>query len=169
VSTPSGPEQAETAPDRRVPSGEDPAAPIERLARKLLAAREHSRVELSRKLRSRGFDAALVATVVERLTRAGAIDEARLAEVYVAERAGKGFGPLRIQGELWEKGLPEELFDPYINAFQEAWPGYLAAAHDRRFGPGRPVDRDDFGRRARFLEQRGFPPEMIRRYLHWTD
>lgn len=148
---------------------QDPTAPIERLALKLLAAREHSRAELTRKLRSRGFDAALVDAVIARLNRIGAIDEARLAEHYVAERAGKGFGPLRIQGELWEKGLPEELFDPYLDALAEAWPEYLATAHDRRFGPGRPVDRADFGRRARFLEQRGFPPELIRRYLRWTD
>jgi regulatory protein len=148
---------------------QDPTIAIERLALKLLAAREHSRLELTRKLRSRGFDAALVAAVIARLNRTGAIDEARLAEQYVAERAGKGFGPLRIQGELWEKGLPEELFDPYLDALADAWPDYLAAAHDRRFGPGRPVDRADFGRRARFLEQRGFPSEMIRRYLRWTD
>lgn len=148
---------------------QDSTAPIERLALKLLAAREHSRVELARKLRARGFDAALVAAVIARLHRIGAIDEARLAEQYVAERAGKGFGPLRIQGELWEKGLPEELFDPYLDALADAWPDHLAAAHDRRFGPGRPVDRADLGRRARFLEQRGFPPELIRRYLRWTD
>ena len=156
-------------PEPRDQSDADPAAPIERLALRLLAAREHSRAELARKLRSRGFDAALVAVVVERLSQIGAVDEARLAEHYVAERAGKGFGPLRIQAELWEKGLPEELFDHAIQALTQAWPDYLAAAHDRRFGPSQPVDRADYGRRARFLEQRGFPSEMIRRYLRWTD
>ena len=150
-------------------SDQDPSAPIERLALKLLAAREHSRVELMRKLRSRGFDPGLVGAVLERLTLTGAIDEARLAEHYVAERAGKGFGPLRIRAELWEKGLPEDLFDHHLEALEGEWPDYLAAAHDRRFGPGRPTDRADCARRGRFLEQRGFPPEMIRRYLRWND
>lgn len=157
------------------PSGSDdrsdqaPTTPIERLALKLLAAREHSELELTRKLCSRGFETALVAVVIARLRRVGAIDEARLARHYVAERAGKGFGPLRIRGELWEKGLPEDLIAPHIAALAESWPDHLAAAHDRRFGPGPPMDRSDYGRRARFLEQRGFPREMIRRYLRWTD
>jgi regulatory protein len=150
-------------------SDRDPTAPIERLALKLLATREHSRAELSRKLHSRGFDAALVDAVIERLTLIGAIDEARLAEQYVAERAGKGFGPLRIRAELREKGLPDDLFDHHLRATEGAWLDYLAAAHDRRFGASQPTDRAEYARRGRFLEQRGFPAEMIRQYLRWND
>lgn len=142
---------------------------IERLVLKLLAAREHSRAELTRKLRARGYDPRSVEAVLERLTRTGAIDEARLAELYVAERARKGFGPLRIQAELWEKGLSETLIDPYLDALGEAWPQHLADVHDRRFGPGAPIDRADYLRRARFLEQRGFPSELIRRFLRSKD
>lgn len=160
---------AERALDESDLSGQDPSAPIERLALKLLAIREHSRRELTRKLGGRGFDPALVDAVIDRLTRSGALDESRLAEHYVAERSGKGFGPLRIRAELREKGLPEDLFDPYLKAFDGVWPEHLAAAHDRRFGPTRPTDRADYARRGRFLEQRGFSPEMIRRYLRWND
>lgn len=169
VSTADGSDPAEQAPDEWGLSGLDPSGPIERLALKLLATREHSRRELARKLGARGFDPALVDGVIDRLTRSGALDESRLAEHYVAERSGKGFGPLRIRAELWEKGLPEDLFDPYIAALEAVWPDYLAAVGERRFGPGQPVDRADYARRARFLEQRGFPPEMIRRYLRCSD
>jgi regulatory protein len=169
VSTADGSGSAERAPDEWNLPGLDPSAPIERLALKLLATREHSRRELARKLGARGFDPALVDGVMDRLIRAGALDESRLAEHYVAERSGKGFGPLRIRAELWEKGLAEDLFDPYLDALEADWPDYLAAAYERRFGPGQPVDRADYARRARFLEQRGFPPEMIRRYLRWND
>lgn len=142
---------------------------LERLALKLLAAREHSRLELARKLGTRGFAPAQVAAVIDRLTLEGALDETRLAEHYVSERAGKGFGPLRILAELREKGLPETLIAPHLQGLEGAWPDTLAAAHDRRFGPTRPTDRADYARRGRFLEQRGFPPEMIRRYLRWND
>jgi regulatory protein len=156
-------------PDWSGVSGQDPSAPIEGLALKLLAVREHSRLELERKLRVRGFDGDLVDAVIERLTRSGAIDEARMAELYVSERAGKGFGPLRIRAELAERGLAEDLFSPYLHAMEGLWPEYLAAAHDRRFGAGPPADRSDYAKRGRFLERRGFPAGMIRRVLRWKD
>lgn len=164
-----GPDSAQGRPVGETSPSAEVQAAIERLALKLLAAREHSRVELARKLRARGYDPTPVEAVLERLAKVGAIDESRLAELYVAERVRKGFGPLRIRGELWEKGLSEEFFDPYLDALEGAWPEHLASAHDRRFGPGLPVDRDDYLRRARFLGQRGFPAELIRRFLNWTD
>ena len=150
-------------------SGDDPSAPIERLALKLLGAREHSRLELARKLQARGFEPTLVDRVIDRLSLAGALSEARLVERYVAERVSKGFGPLRIRAELREKGLPDVLIEPQLEEMQGAWPEHLAVAHDRRFGAGPPTDRADYARRGRFLEQRGFPPELIRRHLRWSD
>jgi len=148
---------------------EGSTAEIEGLALKLLAAREHSRLELGRKLRARGFADDAVDAVLARLTASGALDESRLAELYVAERVRKGFGPLRIRAELAEKGLPDALIDPRLNDRAGEWPQLLAAAHDRRFGSCVSSDPSDYARRGRFLEQRGFPAEMIRRYLRWND
>lgn len=148
---------------------EDPTAGIEHVALRLLAAREHSRLELGRKLRARGFASDEVDAVLARLIAAGAVDESRLAGLYVAERVHKGFGPLRIRAELVEKGLPDALIDPHLTSLAADWPHCLAAAHERRFGSGPPADRADYARRGRFLEQRGFPAEMIRRYLRWND
>ena len=146
-----------------------PAAAIERLALRLLATREHSRLELARKLQARGYTADTLGPVLARLAEQGAIDEARLAQTYVAERVGKGFGPLRIRAELRDKGLPDAAIDPYLRAMNDDWPALLAAAHERRFGAEPPADETDLGRRGRFLEQRGFPPELIRRQLRRHD
>jgi regulatory protein len=146
----------------------DPDA-LERLALRLLAAREHSRLELARKLAVRGFEPAEIETVLARLTADRAIDEDRLAEIYVAERAGKGFGPLRIRAELHEKGLTDATIAPHLTPMNDAWPGLLAAVAERRFGAAPPADRADYARRGRFLENRGFPPELIRRHLRWND
>ncbi len=151
------------------PAAAPDPADIERLALKLLATREHSRLELARKLAARGHDPETVGPVLDRLSAAGALNEARLAETYVAERAGKGFGPLRIRAELREKGLSDEAIDPYLGAMSDDWLALLADAHDRRFGPALPTDHAEYGRRGRFLEQRGFPTELIRRHLRWND
>lgn len=147
----------------------DPAAAIERLALKLLAIREHARRELARKLAARGFAEADIDAVLDRLAADGSINEARLAEYYVAERMGKGFGPLRIRGELREKGLEDDLIGRSLEPLWDEWPACLADACDRRFGSEPPVDRAEYGRRARFLEQRGFPTDSIRRFLRWPD
>lgn len=158
--TPSCPESA--PPDA-------PAADIERLALKLLATREHSRLELMRKLRARGFERGDIDPVLDRLGREGALDAGRFVEHYVAERAEKGFGPLRIRAELREKGLAEDLIDRQLGNMQDAWSDYLANAHERRFRGCLPADRSALGKQVRFLEQRGFPTEAILRFLRFDD
>lgn len=150
-------------------AGPDQSPGIERLALKLLAIREHSRLELARKLRARGYDPGAVEEVLVGLADQGALDEVRLTETYIAERVGKGFGPLRILAELREKGLTDAAITPFLDARNDEWPTLLAAAHERRFGQTQPTDQADYGRRGRFLEQRGFPPELIRRHLRRKD
>ncbi len=135
------------------------------MALKLLAIREHSRRELARKLQARGFAVTGIETVLDRLAAEGSLDEERMLAVYVAERLGKGFGPLRIRAELREKGLSDSAIEPHLEVVADDWPLHLAQAHDRRFGDNPPLDQADYGRRGRFLEQRGFPIEMIRRFL----
>lgn len=142
---------------------------IAQRALRLLAIREHSRRELARKLVTRGYQAADIDVALEQLVAEGAINESRLAEYYVAERVGKGFGPRRIRGELREKGLADALIEQHLEPLRNDWPDHLAAAHARRFGHEPPADRAEFGRRARFLEQRGFSTDLIRRLLRWTD
>ncbi|HYN77075.1 MAG TPA: regulatory protein RecX [Lamprocystis sp. (in: g-proteobacteria)] len=126
-------------------------------------------MELERKLSARGYGAADIVPVLVRLTAQGALDEARLAETYAAERVGKGFGPLRIRAELREKGLPDAVIDPYLETMNDAWPDQLTQVYHKRFGLAAPTDHADYGRRGRFLEGRGFPPELIHRLLRQTD
>ena len=154
---------------RTRPLDRDPTPEVERLALKLLAAREHSRYELERKLAERGFDQLPIERVLDRLEGAGLVDDARVAAHYIRERAGKGFGPLRIRGELRQKGVADAIVERYLEPWRDDWPACLAQAHDRHFGSEPPADRAEFGRRARFLEQRGFTAESIRRFLRWDD
>lgn len=147
----------------------DENAAIEAVALRLLAQREHSHRELSRKLHARKLDPALIEPLLERLEAEGALDEARLTGHYVAERAEKGFGPLRIRAELREKGVSDALIESELDQWRERWPDQLARVHDRRFGPARAQDRAEMARRGRFLEQRGFPTDLIRRLLWRND
>lgn len=147
----------------------DPATAAEQMALRLLAARDHSRTELARKLSARGIADDVAAEALDRLERAGGIDPRRLVEHYVEERAGKGFGPLRIRGELRRKGVSDEVIDLKFGTMMDEWDACLTDVHNRRFGSEPPADRDELARRARFLEQRGFPADSIRRLLRWID
>jgi regulatory protein len=147
----------------------DPSSEILERARTLLASREHSRLELRRKLQARGFDDGRIGQALDALEREGSLDESRFTELYLAERAAKGFGPVRIRVELREKGIDDDVIERHLQGVQDDWAGYLSEIYDRRFGSEPPSDRAEYARRGRFLEQRGFPIEMIRRVLRWPD
>lgn len=138
-------------------------------ALRLLASREHSREELRRKLYQRGYAAAEVERLIEDLAAQGLVSDRRMAETYIAERVRKGFGPLRIRQELYHKGLPDDLVESALIRPQRVWLDAMSAAHDKKFGPGRAADAKTYARRARFLEYRGFPAELIAGFLDGKD
>jgi len=69
----------------------------------LLARREHTRLELERKLADREFDSTVIGDVLDRLQEDGLLDEDRFIESFVRTRVGKGHGPARIQAELGQR------------------------------------------------------------------
>jgi regulatory protein len=73
----------------------------------LLARREHSRMELTQKLKLRNFSENEISQTIEQLTQQDLQSDKRFAECYMRSRAEKGFGPVRIKFELREKGVDE--------------------------------------------------------------
>jgi len=110
-----------------------------------------------------------VESVLADLGRRGLVSDARMAEAYVAERLEKGFGPLRVRQELRRRGVADELIDPHLERAESEWLRRLASAHDRKFGARPAGDSKELGRRARFLEYRGFPSDLIGRFLFGDD
>jgi regulatory protein len=84
----------------------------------------------------------------------------------VAERLRKGFGPLRIRRELRDKGLSDALIEPHLHLSTELWLELIETVHTKRFGEGPVMDTKERGRRGRFLEYRGFPTDLIARFLN---
>ncbi len=142
---------------------------IGRDALRLLAIREHSRRELQRKLLSRGHAEDLIEQLLDDLSNRGLLNEERMTEAYAAERVRKGFGPVRIRQELHRRGLVDDLIDSHLDKSKQEWLGLMAAAHDKKFGPARVFDAKECARRARFLEYRGFPADLIAAFLRGDD
>lgn len=142
---------------------------VRRIAMDLLAQREHSTAELRRKLTDRGCDSALVEDVLAGLARDGLLSDRRFAEEYINYRAQKGFGPVRIRAELHERGIDSELIEELLDPQDQRWWQLAQAAHRKRFGEAPPRDIRERAKQARFLQQRGFTAEQIRRVLRHDD
>lgn len=141
---------------------------LEQALMRLLAAREHTRAELRGKLASRCAEPQLLEQVIDELRERGLQSDGRFAEQYVSSRMRRGFGPLRIRRELQERGVEAPLLEASLDEQGAAWFELLRETHRRKYGAGLPGDFKERARRARFLEYRGFPAEMIRRLL-WSE
>lgn len=132
----------------------------------LLARREHSRVELGRKLSAHAESDEIMA-LLDSLERDNLLSNARYAETLARARAGRQ-GSLRLKAELRAKGVPEDLTGEVL---AQARAGDLEAARavwHRKFGHP-PADAAERGRQMRFLASRGYPGEVIRRVVAGGD
>lgn len=139
----------------------DDPAKIRRVALDLLARREHSRIELARKLQQRGAMPALLEPILDDLAHKGLLSEARYVEGMVRKRAQAGYGPLRIQEELQRQGIPLASVRQAIQDCECDWHGLLEQVWRRKFGGAVPVDAKTRAKQARFLSYRGFPLDWL--------
>jgi regulatory protein len=138
-----------------------------RAALELLARREHTRRELTRKLAARGFPDAIVAPVLDDLERSGALAEARFTDSFVRARIAKGQGPQRIRAELAQRGIDAEAADEVLRGAEVDWLDAIRTVRAKRFGPEPPSDYAERARQARFLQYRGFDSAQIRAALEF--
>jgi len=135
----------------------------------LLAGREHSRRELARKLNARGFGEGRVGDLLDDLEQRGLLSDERFAGEYVAMRARKGFGPVRIRAELVDRGVASGLIEDALDRPEYDWRGLLQEVCRSKYGESAPCDRREMARRARFLVHRGFPETLVRELLLDAD
>ena len=139
------------------------------LARALgaLARREHSRAELRRKLAPHAESAEQLDRLLADLEAKKLLSDRRLAEVMARSR-GDRFGAARVKQELRARGVADplvretvgELSRTELNRAREVW---------RRKFDAPPADAAERARQMRFLAQRGFNAEVIRRVVGGRD
>lgn len=149
----------------------DTPVSIRRAAMNLLARREHGHVELARKLLLRGADADMIEVELQRLIEDGLLSEQRYLESYIRSRANAGRGPMRIREELTQRGLQRGDVEQALNAADIDWDENMRELWQRRFA-GQVVDLKDKAKQSRFLAQRGYEADAVRRLLDkqgWTN
>jgi regulatory protein len=128
-----------------------------------LARRDHSRAELARKLATHG-DADEIEAVIERMGELGLQSDTRYAEAFVRGKAGR-FGASRLRSELARRGIDRELIDEAITSECVESEAERARAVLRGRFTEPPADTREWARQARFLQTRGFAPDLIRKLL----
>jgi regulatory protein len=129
-----------------------------------LARRDYSAGDLRRKLLEKGYDAVVVAPLLDALRAEKLLDDKRYAENFVAYHAARGQGPLRVRADLRRQGLEGTLIEECLDAFPD-WIVQLRKAQQKKFGAKLPTDFADKQRQARFLGYRGFTSAQIRSAL----
>ncbi|WP_371924876.1 regulatory protein RecX [Endozoicomonas sp. SCSIO W0465] len=126
----------------------------------LLARREHGFTELARKLSSR-FPPELVTEALTRLREERLQSDDRFVESYVYSRQQRGYGPLRIKSELFQKGIDSAMIGQYLQEQHASWEQLAQQVKEQKFGRHSPEDGKARARIIRFLIQRGFTTEQI--------
>jgi len=136
---------------------------LEARAMRLLARREHSRLELARKLSRIAGEGQEVDRVLDDLARKGWLSDARFAEHSVRARARR-FGPLKVAHELRCKGIGEEVIEAAFRAAGIDGTADMQRVWQSRFSE-KPVNDRERARQVRFLQGRGFPLDNVLRFL----
>ena len=142
----------------------DKASPTDAYGRGLglLSRREHSARELEAKLSRKGHDKQEITSAIGRLRGKSYQSDERFAIGITRTRIAQGYGPARIRAELKSHGLADVAIRAAIAAADADWLALATAQLKRRFGAKLPPDREERGRRARFLLRRGFDPATVR-------
>jgi regulatory protein len=146
-------------------SSNDPYQKALNTALRVLTRRDHSKHELSQKLKARGYAGEVIDEVISECERFDYINDERTAQIFIRQLHRKGYGRKRIQFELNLKGfrgkfiqgvLAKSISD--IDEYQSAEKIYQKRA--RRFDREKDVlKRKD--KIYRFLYGRGFSKTVI--------
>lgn len=132
-------------------------------ALRLLSRREYSAKEIADALAAKGYDSLLLESLLEDLQALNLQSDPRFAAAYCRSRQQRGFGPLRIKQELQQKGIAAELINEVLNNCETPWERLIESVRVKRFGAEAPIDNSSIAKQMRFLNYRGFPPELV----HW--
>jgi regulatory protein len=128
-----------------------------------LAAREHSRLEMARKLARHDEDSEAIDALLDTLELQGLLSTDRYVASVLHRRAPR-LGAARLRQELRAKGVPDDAMRNSLQGLAETEEARAREVWQRRFGAPA-ADQRELARQARFLLARGFSGEIVRRVL----
>jgi regulatory protein len=128
----------------------------------LLARREHSCLELQRKLSEKFPDSSeIIGQVVVELQRDNLQSDERFSEAFISSRIRRGQGPNRISMELQQRGVDSDLTEHMLEKTDVDWCKLASAVLRKKYGTSFCSDFKERAKRSGFLHYRGFNSEQI--------
>jgi regulatory protein len=140
----------------------DPTSLHERALR-LLARREHSRAELTRKLEQAGFDHDGIAPLLDAFEAKNWLSDRRFAGSYVADHLSKA-GSIKLAFELRQRGVSDAVIDDVLRESRDSELERARKVWQKKFSSA-PNDANEKARHIRFMQSRGFTTEVIQRVI----
>ncbi len=138
-----------------------PEQSIRNTALDLLARREHTRLEITRKLQAKKYALGEIDRLLDQLEREGLQSDTRFVESYLDSRSQRGFGPLKIKLGLRERGISSDLIDAYVDFNDRVWLEVAHREYEKKYGDQVLQSERDQAKCERFLRSRGFTSDII--------
>jgi regulatory protein len=129
-----------------------------------LSRREHSRLELERKLAAHAETPEAIPLLLDALEKEGWLSNERYALSLLHRRAPVR-GTARIVAELRQSGVAETEIADLREGLRATEYARALEVWQKRFGGEAPADRAAYAKHARFLDSRGFAHDVIHRIL----
>ena len=136
-------------------------------ALRLLARREHSRAELVRKLERAGFTRDDIGPLLDAFEAKNWLSDRRFAESYVADHRARA-GSVKLAYDLRQRGVSDGIIESVLGDNRDSELDRAREVWQKKFGTA-PADAAEKARQMRFLQSRGFTPEVIRRAISGAD
>lgn len=136
----------------------------------LLARREHSRAELTRKLETAGFAREEIGVLLDTFEAKNWLSDQRFAESYVADHRARA-GSIKLAYDLRQRGVADSIIAGVLSDNRDSELERAQAIWQKKFGTA-PSNAAEKAKHIRFMQSRGFSSEVIRQTMsnpHQSD
>lgn len=121
----------------------------------MVSRREHSSKEIEDKLRREGYSQAASSSAVAKGRELRLVSDERFAESFIRMKLACGWGPVRLERELAQRGIALKEVAGWPEEFLDG--DDVAARADQLLATKRVPDKNAYPKLVRFLASRGYP------------
>ena len=103
--------------------------------------------------------------MLEKLADEGLQSDERFTEAFVHHRLNKGQGPIKIEQELHQRGIEQEVINTHLYSDSIDWLSLAEEVRSKKFGEVLAGDYQNKAKQSRFLYSRGFNSDVINQLL----
>ena len=142
-------------------------ADLRERALRLLARREHSRAELTRKLESAGATREDINVLLDDFEARNWLSDQRFAESYVADHKMKA-GSIKLAYELRQRGVSVGIIEAVLGENRDSELDRAREVWNKKFNTP-PANVAEKNKQIQFLRARGFTTEVIQHTIKYAS